>query len=144
MVGRNTSMRSPPWRLACTMAISAFFRTSSRRAPVLRVVEHEADRGRQEDLALRIGDRRRDGAPDHLGEADDAVGLPLREQDHGEFVAGDAGQRVLRPQQTAERRASVSRMESPAERPTDSLTCLKRSRSMTSTVGRSARPAPRR
>ena len=34
------------------------------------------------------------------------------------------------------RRDSVSRIESPAEKPTDSLTCLKRSMSMTSTVGR--------
>ncbi|MGY2932602.1 hypothetical protein ACVWZ6_002204 [Bradyrhizobium sp. GM6.1] len=35
------------------------------------------------------------------------------------------------------RRASVSRMESPTAMPTESLTCLKRSRSITISVGRS-------
>jgi len=34
------------------------------------------------------------------------------------------------------RRASVSRIESPTAMPTESLTCLKRSRSITISVGR--------
>ena len=67
----------------------------------LRIVEGEADGGGEEDLALRIGDRRRDRAADHVGEGDDAVGLALGEQDDGELVARDARQRILRLEQAA-------------------------------------------
>ena len=67
-----------------------------------RLVQHEADRGGEEDLALGEGDRRRDGAADHVGEGDDAVGIALGEQDHGELVAVERGERVLRLEEPPE------------------------------------------
>ena len=67
----------------------------------LRIVEGDADGGGEEDLALRIGERGRHHAADHVGEGDDAVGLALGEQDDGEFVARDARQGILRLEQAA-------------------------------------------
>ncbi len=68
----------------------------------LALVEHQPDRGGQEDLALLEGDRRRRRAPNHVGEADDPVGIVLRHQDDPELVAVDAGERVVRLQEPAE------------------------------------------
>ena len=84
----------------------------------------------------RVGDRRRHGAPHHVGEGDDAIGLALREQDEGELVPGNAGQRILRPQQPAEaaRTASAGWNRRPRS-PTASLTALNWSMSSTRTVG---------
>ena len=66
------------------------------------IEQREPDRGRQHDLALGEGDRRRDGPAHQLRQRQDALGVALRDQDHREGVAADSGQRILRPQQPAE------------------------------------------
>ncbi len=66
------------------------------------LVQGEADGDGEEDLPIGVGDRRRDGPLDHAGEGEDPVGVALREQDHRELVAGEAGERILWPQQPAE------------------------------------------
>ena len=65
-------------------------------------MQGQADGRRQEDLALGVGIGVVDGAPDHVGEGEDAIGLALGEQHDGELVAGNAGQRILRLQQPAQ------------------------------------------
>ena len=68
----------------------------------LRVVERDAHRGGQEDLAVVEGDRRAQRPPQRLGEGDDALGIALGEEDERELVAGEARERVLRLQQPSE------------------------------------------
>ena len=64
-------------------------------------------------------------------------GVALRQQDQAELIAGEPRQRVLRLDQPAEpaRQRQQDRSRRPPCRP-KSLTCLKRSRSITITVGR--------
>ena len=68
----------------------------------LAVGKRDADRGGEEDLAVVERDRRAQRAAQRLGEGDDALRLPLRQQDQRELVAGEPRQRVLRLQQPAE------------------------------------------
>ena len=65
----------------------------------LRIEQGDADRGRQADLALGEGDRRRQRAAHGLGELHDMFGIGFGNDDDRERVAGNAGQRVLRLQQ---------------------------------------------
>ncbi len=64
--------------------------------------QRQPDRGGEEDFAVVEADRRAQGAPHGLGKGDDARRLLLRQEDHGELVAGQAGQSVLRLEQAAE------------------------------------------
>ena len=84
------------------MATSALRITSSRRGVRGLVVERDADRGGEEQLPRGVRHRRRQRAPDHLGEGHHPVRVALGEEDDAEAVAGDARQRVLRAQQPAE------------------------------------------
>src|SRR3982074_2222166 len=93
----------------------------------LRIAECEPDRGGQKDLAVVEGDRGADGLADGLGESGDAGGVLLGHQDQAELVAGKPCQCVLRVEDAR---------EPPRRVPTESLACLKRSRSITIKVGR--------
>ncbi len=81
---------------------------------------------------------------ERVGEGGDARRFALGEDQEAELVADEARERVLRlAEERPRRRASVSRIESPTAMPTESLTCLKRSRSITITVGRMVESALR-
>ena len=67
-----------------------------------RVVPRDPDRAGQEDLALRIGDRRRDGLADEVGQRVDPLLCALGQDDRRELVARDPRQRVLGPEQAAD------------------------------------------
>ena len=98
------------------------------------------DRGGEEDLAVVEGDRRAQRPAQRLGEGDDAARIRFSDSRISANWSPESRASVScglsrRPS----RRASVSRIESPTAMPTESLTCLKRSRSMTTTVGRICR-----
>ena len=68
----------------------------------LAVAERNAHRSGEEDLAVVEGDGRAQSFAQRLGESDDALGLPLRQQNERELVAGQPRQRVLRLEQPSE------------------------------------------
>ena len=64
---------------------------------VLLAVGHgHAHRHRQHDLAIIEGHRRCDGLADPVRQIGDGGSARFREDDHGELVAGNARQRILR------------------------------------------------
>ena len=123
--GRRRGAWHAPWRSRRSCSIS------SRRAAICgscRAMPIEAVRkiSRSAKVIGVVIARRTMSA-----KRDDPVGLALRQQDDRELVAGDARQRVLRLQQPARGDATGSAGSSRRpHRPTASLTCLKRSRSM--------------
>ena len=104
----------------------------------LAVGEREPDRGGEEDFAVVEGDRRAQRS--RIVSANAMMRSDSRSDSRISANWSPASRASVscgfsrRPS----RRASVSRIESPTAMPTESLTCLKRSRSITITVGRIA------
>ena len=131
MAGLNISMRSPPMRLAWYIASSASLSTSSVRCGWLSASASPIEAVRKISRSLKaIGARKR--AADGFGEsrrcararAPTAGSCANWSPDSRASVSCGLSRRPSR-------RAIVSRIESPTAMPTESLTCLKRSRSIT-------------
>src|SRR6516165_6860434 len=97
--GLNTSMRSPPMRLAWYIASSASLSTSSAR---LTVSQRDPNRSGEKQLAVVEGDGRTQSFAQRLGKVDDALGFPLRQQNESKLVARESRKGVLRLQQPSE------------------------------------------
>jgi hypothetical protein len=89
----------------------------------LAVAERKPDRGGQENLAVVERDRRAERAADGLREGDEPGRVALRQQDHGELIAGETRQRVLRLQQPA-KAACQRQQDRVADRDADGIVDL--------------------
>ena len=104
----------------------------------LRIAERKPDRAGEKNLAVVERDRRAQRPAQRFGERDYPGGVPFRQQDQAELIAGKTRQRVLRPDQPSEPPRQRQQDRVASAMPTESLTCLKRSISTTTTVGRIA------
>ena len=100
----------------------------------LAVAEREPGRGGEDQLAVVEGDRRAQLAQ-RLGQRDDALGSRSDRRMSANWSPARRASVSCGLSSRPSRRASVSRIESPTAMPTESLICLKRSRSITITVG---------